>query len=138
MFSLVSKISKSIVYLMIQDLEILRGIAGCGEDLCQEHFERMWYWLYPVAFSLSKNRIYSLWECAKPLWIEGLITKEEAENLLRGPRGLQNPGTFVLRFPTSRSWPHPDAGSLVVTYVGSDSTLHHKLVSLYLRYMFLF
>ncbi|KAK1397887.1 hypothetical protein POM88_007750 [Heracleum sosnowskyi] len=45
-------------------------------------------------------------------------------------KGLQDPGTFVLRFPTSRSWPHPDAGNLVVTYVGSDYNIHHKLLSL--------
>lgn len=116
-------------------MEVLRGIAGCGEDLSRENFEKMWYWLYPVAFSLSKNPICNLWECVNPLWIEGFITKEEAENSLRGPKGLQNPGTFVLRFPTSRSWPHPDAGSLVITYVGADSTLHHKLLSLDLRYV---
>ena len=98
--------------------------------MSRENFEKMWYWLYPVAFSLSNNRIHNLWECARPLWIEGLITKEEAENSLKEP---QKPGTFVLRFPTSRSWPHPDAGSLVVTYVGADYTLHHKLLSLDLR-----
>ncbi|ONK71723.1 uncharacterized protein A4U43_C04F11690 [Asparagus officinalis] len=113
-----------------KDLEVLRGIAGCGEDLSRENFEKMWYWLYPVAFSLSKSQIHTLWECTMPLWINGLITKEEAEYALKGPRGLQKPGTFVIRFPTSRSWPHPDAGSLVITYVGADSTLHHKLLSL--------
>ncbi|VVB02415.1 unnamed protein product [Arabis nemorensis] len=26
----------------------------------------------------------------------------------------------------SRSWPHPDAGSLVLTYVRHDFALHHK------------
>lgn len=117
-----------------KDFEVLRGIAGCGEDLSRENFEKMWYWLYPVAFSLSKNHIYNLWECVNPLWIEGFITKEEAENSLRGPKGLQNPGTFILRFPISRSWPHPDAGSLVITYIGADSTLHHKLLSIDLSY----
>ncbi|KAK1352702.1 hypothetical protein POM88_053133 [Heracleum sosnowskyi] len=45
-------------------------------------------------------------------------------------KGLQDPGTFVLRFPTSRSWPHPDADNLVVTYVRSDYNIHHKLLSL--------
>ena len=39
-------------------------------------------------------------------------------------------GTFVLRFPTTRSWPHPDAGSLVVTYIGSNNSIHHRLLSL--------
>ncbi|KAG1362086.1 SH2 domain-containing protein A [Cocos nucifera] len=113
-----------------EDLEVLRGIAGCGDQLGQEEFDRMWYWLYPVAFSLSKEQINTMWACISPKWIEGLITREEAENALKGPRGPQRPGTFVLRFPTSRSWPHPDAGSLVVTYVAADSTLHHKLLSL--------
>lgn len=72
--------------------------------------------------------------------MEGFITKEEAESALRGPGGLQDPGTFVLRFPTSRSWPHPDAGSLVVTYVGGDYTIHHRLLSLDFidGYIFLF
>ncbi|KAJ6835059.1 uncharacterized protein M6B38_123810 [Iris pallida] len=113
-----------------KDLEVLREIAGCGEDLCRDNFEKMWCWLYPVACSLANDQIYGLWECTKPRWIEGFITKEEAENSLRCPRRLQKPGTFVLRFPTSRSWPHPDAGNLVVTYVAADFTLHHKLLSL--------
>lgn len=121
---------------MVQDLEVLRGIAGCGDQLGQEEFDRMWYWLYPVAFSLSKEHINTMWACMSPKWIEGLITREEAENALKGPRGLPKPGTFVLRFPTSRSWPHPDAGSLVITYISVDSTLHHKLLSLDYRYAF--
>ncbi|KAK1365692.1 hypothetical protein POM88_041253 [Heracleum sosnowskyi] len=49
-------------------------------------------------------------------------------------QGLQDPGTFVLRFPTSRSWPHPDVDNLVVTYVRSDYNIHHKLLSLYSIY----
>ncbi|RRT56956.1 hypothetical protein B296_00047550, partial [Ensete ventricosum] len=28
-----------------QDLEILHGIAGCGDDLGREEFDRMWHWL---------------------------------------------------------------------------------------------
>ena len=90
----------------------------------------MWCWLYPVAFTLSRDWINELWSSTSPKWIEGFITKEEAESSLQGPRGLQEPGTFILRFPTSRSWPHPDAGNLIVTYVGSDYTLHHRLISL--------
>ncbi|KAG6688965.1 hypothetical protein I3842_11G152900 [Carya illinoinensis] len=113
-----------------QDFELLRRIAGCREYLSQENFEKMWCWLYPVAFTLSRDWINAMWSSMSPKWIEGFVTKEEAESSLQGPRGLQEPGTFVLRFPTSRSWPHPDAGSLIVTYVGSDYTLHHRLLSL--------
>ncbi|KAK0601966.1 hypothetical protein LWI29_029127 [Acer saccharum] len=112
-----------------QDFEILKKIAGCQDHLAQENFENLWYWLYPVAFTLSREWINATWKSTSPKWIEGFITKEEAEYSLQGPRGLQQPGTFVLRFPTSRSWPHPDAGSLVITYVGSDYTLHHRLIS---------
>jgi hypothetical protein len=67
-----------------------------------------------------------MWRSASPKWIEGFVTKEEAE------RSLQNqvPGTFILRFPTSRSWPHPDAGSVVVTYVGHDLVIHHRLLTI--------
>jgi len=65
-----------------------------------------------------------------PKWIEGFITKEEAEASLQGPGGFQERGTFILRFPTSRSWPHPDAGCLIVTYVGNDYKLRHKLLSM--------
>ncbi|XP_051197112.1 SH2 domain-containing protein A [Lolium perenne] len=114
-----------------QDLEVLRGIAGCGDDLGRDEFDRLWYWLYPVAASLSKDKINNLWARTEPVWIEGLITKEEAENALRSSRELlRKPGTFILRFPTTRSWPHPDAGSLVVTYVGFDNSIHHRLLSL--------
>lgn len=114
-----------------QDLEVLRGIAGCGDDIGRDEFDRLWYWLYPVAVSLSRDKIKKLWDCTEPRWIEGLITIEEAKNALRCSReALKDPGTFVLRFPTTRSWPHPDAGSLVVTYVGSDNSIHHRLLSL--------
>lgn len=108
----------------------MRRIAGCHEYIAQENFEKMWCWLYPVAFTLSREWINTMWNSKSPKWIEGFITKEEAELSLQGPRGLQEPGTFILRFPTSRSWPHPDAGSLIVTYVGSDYTVHHRLLRL--------
>jgi hypothetical protein len=98
--------------------------------MAQENFEKIWRWLYPVAFTLTSDSINTIWNSTSPKWIEGFITKEEAELSLQGPRGLQEPGTFVLRFPTSRSWPHPDAGCLIVTYVGSDYTVHHRLLSL--------
>ncbi|PRQ30830.1 putative transcription factor STAT family [Rosa chinensis] len=113
-----------------QDFELLKRIAGCKEYLAQENFEKMWCWLYPVAFTLSKYWINTMWSSTTPKWIEGFVTKEEAESSLQASRGFQKPGTFVLRFPTSRSWPHPDAGSLVVTYLGSKCTIHHKLISL--------
>ncbi|CAN1179125.1 SH2 domain-containing protein A [Linum perenne] len=112
-----------------QDYNLLRRIAGCREYMAQENFEKMWCWLYPVACTVSRGWVNSLWKCTSPKWIEGFITKEEAELSLRGTRGLQEPGTFILRFPTSRSWPHPDAGSLVVTYVGSDYLIHHRMLS---------
>ncbi|XP_073268460.1 SH2 domain-containing protein B isoform X2 [Populus alba] len=95
--------------LTAKDFELLRRIAGCREYMAQENFEKIWRWLYPVAFTLASDSINTIWNSTSPKWIEGLITKEEAELSLQGPRGLQEPGTFVLRFPTSRSWPHPDA-----------------------------
>ncbi|KAJ8899159.1 hypothetical protein K2173_011946 [Erythroxylum novogranatense] len=113
-----------------QDFDLLKRIAGCQEYLAQENFEKMWCWLYPVAFTLSREQMNVLWISTSPVWFEGFITKEEAELSLQGPRGLQEPGTFILRFPTSRSWPHPDAGSLIVTYIGCDYSLHHRLLSL--------
>lgn len=113
-----------------QDFECLRRIAGCRDIVSQEEFERIWCWLYPIAFTLSQSAVKEMWNSTSPIWIEGFITKEEAESMLQGVEGgLQEPGTFVLRFPTSRSWPHPDAGNLVVTYVGSDYTMHHRLLS---------
>ncbi|KAI8552363.1 hypothetical protein RHMOL_Rhmol06G0260900 [Rhododendron molle] len=116
--------------LTLQDFETLRRIAGCQEFVARENFEKMWCWLYPVAFTLSRVWVNAMWNSASPKWMEGFITKEEAESSLQGPGVLQDPGTFVLRFPTSRSWPHPDAGNLVATYIGSDYNIHHRLLSL--------
>ncbi|KAK6157491.1 hypothetical protein DH2020_011739 [Rehmannia glutinosa] len=118
------KIACSTRSLTDQDFECLRRIAGCRDLVSLEDFERMWSWLYPVAFTLSQRAINPTWNSVSPVWLEGFITKEEAEY------SLQDPGTFVLRFPTSRSWPHPDAGSMVVSYVGNDNTIHHRLLSL--------
>ncbi|XP_047341685.1 SH2 domain-containing protein A-like [Impatiens glandulifera] len=126
-FQMISCSSRSLTQ---QDMEILRRIGGCGEFVACEEFEKIWCWLYPVAFTLSRQWVNGLWNStASTKWIEGFITKEEAESSLQGAWGVQDPGTFVLRFPTSRSWPHPDAGNLVVTYVGKDYTIHHKLIS---------
>ncbi|KAL5973705.1 hypothetical protein ACLOJK_030361 [Asimina triloba] len=116
--------------LSVQDMELLQRVAGCQEMITRENFDKMWCWLYPVAITLSREHINAIWESTSPKWIEGLITKEEAEASLTGPIGLQRPGTFILRFPTSRSWPHPDAGNLIVTYVGTDYSIHHKMLSL--------
>lgn len=121
-------------FLGQQDFDLLRRIGGCQDLVAQENFEKIWCWLYPVAFALSQDWINAMWNSVSPKWIEGLITKEEAESSLQGPNGLQDPGTFVLRFPTSRCWPHPDAGNLIVTYVGSDYVIHHRLLSLDLAY----
>uniref|UniRef100_A0A0E0E9S8 SH2 domain-containing protein n=1 Tax=Oryza meridionalis TaxID=40149 RepID=A0A0E0E9S8_9ORYZ len=117
-----------------QDFEVLRGIAGCGDDIGRDEFDKLWSWLYPVAVALSKDKINRLWDFTAHRWIEGFITLQETENALRSSRDrLMKPGTFVLRFPTTRSWPHPDAGGLVVTYVGSDNSIHHRLLSLDVR-----
>ncbi|KAA8526723.1 hypothetical protein F0562_009048 [Nyssa sinensis] len=66
----------------------------------------MWCWLYPVAFTLSRDWINAMWDTASPKWIEGFITKEEAESSLQ------------------------DAGNLVVTYIGNDYIIHNRLLSL--------
>ncbi|MCD7449013.1 hypothetical protein HAX54_048096 [Datura stramonium] len=113
-----------------QDFNLLRRVSGCQDVVSQDNFEKLWCWLYPVGFTLSQQCIASLWGSTSPMWIEGFITKEEAESSLRSLGALQEPGTFILRFPTSRSWPHPDTGNLVVTYIGSDYTIHHRLLSL--------
>ncbi|KAL3508811.1 hypothetical protein ACH5RR_028212 [Cinchona calisaya] len=125
----VKMVSRGARSLTDQDLELLRKISGSQELVSQENFEKMWYWLYPVAWTLSQDWINPMWSSLSPKWIEGFITKEEAESSLQGPGGFQEPGTFALRFPTSRCWPHPDAGNLVVTYIGSDCAIHHRLLS---------
>ncbi|XP_010417450.1 PREDICTED: uncharacterized protein LOC104703186 [Camelina sativa] len=112
-----------------QDFELLRRISGCylyDEYMTQENFENIWCWLFPVAYTISRGLISEMWCSSSPKWVQGFITKEEAEHSLQG----QEPGTFILRFPVSRSWPHPDAGSLVVTYVGHDFALHHKQLNI--------
>ncbi|VVA91602.1 unnamed protein product [Arabis nemorensis] len=109
-----------------QDFELLRRICGCYEYITQENFEKMWCWLFPVASAISRGLINGMWRSSSPRWIEGFVTKEEAEHALQ----CQEPGTFILRFPTSRSWPHPDSGSLVVTYVGRDFLIHHRLLTI--------
>ncbi|KAK6934099.1 hypothetical protein RJ641_034254 [Dillenia turbinata] len=120
----------SLRIILCLDLEFLRRLCGCHEIMSQENFDKLWRWLYPIAFTLSQDCVKAMWVSTAPKWIEGFVTKEEAEASLQGPGGLQDPGTFILRFPTSRSWPHPDAGSLVVTYVGSNFTVHHRLLAL--------
>lgn len=121
-----------------QDFQALKGIAGCQAYLTQENFDKLWCWLYPVAFSISNDWANATWKSTSPKWIEGFISKEEADSSLKGPRGLREPGTFVLRFPISRSWPHPDAGSLVVTYVGNDHTIHNRQISVDYIYRFVY
>lgn len=113
-----------------QDLNFLRRISGGHEYITKDDFDKMWRWLYPVAFTISRQGINALWASMSPKWIEGFVTKEEVEYALQSSQGIQEPGTFILRFPTTRSWPHPDAGSLVASYVGRDFSLHHRQLAL--------
>ncbi|KAL5724310.1 hypothetical protein ACHQM5_007587 [Ranunculus cassubicifolius] len=113
-----------------KDFRCLRRIAGCGERTSRDQFDKMWYWIYPVACRIAREGINEIWGWKSRLWIEGLITKEEAEWLVQSGDVSHRPGTFILRFPTSRSWPHPDAGNLLVTYFGVDLQVHHRLLSL--------
>lgn len=110
-----------------QDLNFLRKISGAREYITRDDFDKIWRWLYPVAFAISRPAINVLWASTSPKWIEEFVAKEEVEYALQG---IQEPGTFILRFPTSRSWPHPDAGSLIASYVGTDFSLHHRQLSL--------
>lgn len=114
----------------MQDKEFVRRIAGCGEFVSREEFDRLWQWIYPVALALSSPQLRALWEMEDPRWIEGMICREEAEAVLKTSLGIPKPGVFLLRFASSRIWPHPDAGALVVSYVGTDLRLNHKLLSL--------
>lgn len=59
-----------------------------------------------------------------------MVSRDEAETLLKTDEAMSTPGTFLLRFANSRMWPHPDAGALVVSYVGNDRRIHHKLLTL--------
>ena len=113
----------------------MRKISGGHEYLVKDDFDKMWHWLYPVAHTISRNGINALWSSVSPMWIEGFVTKEEVEYALQNPLGIQEPGTFILRFPTTRSWPHPDAGSLVASYVCKDFSLRHRQLSLDYRYV---
>ncbi|KAJ7555329.1 hypothetical protein O6H91_05G032600 [Diphasiastrum complanatum] len=113
-----------------KDKEFLRRIARCGEEASRDEFDRLWQWLYPVALTLTLPQVHATWESEDPKWIEGMISREEGEEMLRNIEGLPKPGTFVVRFASSRIWPHPDAGALVVSYVGRDLRINHKLLSL--------
>lgn len=59
-----------------------------------------------------------------------MVSRDEAETLLRADKDESASGTFLLRFANSRVWPHPDAGALVVSYVGNDRGINHKLLTL--------
>lgn len=113
-----------------QDSSFLRAIAGCEESISKEQWERLWQWAFPVALSLSSPQFRQAWESQEPKWIEGMVTREEAEAMLRAPQGPSGspslPGSFLLRFASSRLWPHPDAGALVVTLVTDDVSNAHK------------
>jgi hypothetical protein len=59
-----------------------------------------------------------------------MISRDEAEDWLKTEGNALQPGSFLLRFGSSRIWPHPDAGALVVSYVGEDTHVRHKLLAL--------
>lgn len=113
-----------------KDQEFLHQIANCGEYISREEFDRLWQWIYPTAVALSSPQLQSTWESENPKWIEGMISRDEAETLLKAHKDMSMPGTFLLRFANSRIWPHPDAGALVVSYVGNDRRIYHKLLTL--------
>jgi hypothetical protein len=122
--------AQSILLRFLQDKEFLQKVAGCGDFASRKEFDRLWQWMYPVALALSSPQLHSTWECEDPKWIEGMISRDEAEDWLKTEGNAPQPGSFLLRFGSSRIWPHPDAGALVVSYVGEDTHVHHKLLAL--------
>lgn len=112
-----------------KDKFFLRQLAKCKECVSREEFDRLWYWIYPVSLSLLNSQVRMTWEIEEPKWILGMASREEAEALLRS-QDVPRPGAFMLRFVSTCSWPHPDAGGLIVSYIGQDLRIHHKLLSL--------
>ena len=39
-------------------------------------------------------------------------------------------GLYLLRYNSHHMWPHPDAGSIVASYMGRGGVIHHKLLAL--------
>lgn len=115
----------------MQDTQFLKRIAGCdGDYISREEFGRLWNWIYPVALAVRSSQLRTTWDNEDPRWIEGMISREEVEVLLKCGGATSKPGTFLLRFASSRLWPHPDSGALVVSYVDQDLRVNHKLLSL--------
>ncbi|KAG6555974.1 hypothetical protein Mapa_001914 [Marchantia paleacea] len=126
-----TKISSVQRLLSDKDKEFLSRVAGCGDFVTREQFDSLWSWIYPIALTLRSSQVRAIWDNEEPKWIEGMIYKEEVEALLlRSSESMAKPGTFLLRFACSRFWPHPDAGALVVSYIGHDLRINHKLLSL--------
>lgn len=113
--------------LLIQDKLFLKRLTKCGvRDVSRDGFDRLWYWIYPVYQSLLDPRVKSTWEIEEPTHVLSMVSREEAEALMR----CSNAPPFILRFVNTCSWPHPDAGGLIITYIGKNLRIHHKLLSL--------
>ena len=111
----------------MQDKLFLKRLTRCGtKDILRDDFNRLWYWLYPVCQSLLDPGVRKIWEIEEPKHLLTMVSREEVENLMR----CSDAPMFMLRFVSTCSWPHPDAGGLIVTYVGKDLRIHHKLLSL--------
>lgn len=82
-----------------------------------------------MSLSLLNPRVRKTWEVEEPKCILAMFSRQEAEAFLMS-QIAPKPGTFVLRFVSTSSWPHPDAGGLIVSFVGQDLRVHHKLLSL--------
>ncbi|EFJ33363.1 hypothetical protein SELMODRAFT_84550 [Selaginella moellendorffii] len=137
--SLMSKLEESFYNISGQskrrftskDIEFIQQNCGTGNaTTTREQFDRLWQWLYPVAMTVATPQVRKTWESVTPKWIEGMVSRKEAEELLRGVDGIPKTGSFILRFASSRSWPHPDAGALVASYVTDDLRINHRLLNL--------
>ncbi|EFJ30626.1 hypothetical protein SELMODRAFT_89534 [Selaginella moellendorffii] len=137
--SLMSKVEESFYNISGQskrrftskDIEFIQQNCGTGSaTTTREQFDRLWQWLYPVAMTVATPQVRKTWESVTPKWIEGMVSRKEAEELLRGVDGIPKTGNFILRFASSRSWPHPDAGALVASYVTDDLRINHRLLNL--------
>ncbi|MCO5569515.1 hypothetical protein L7F22_023228 [Adiantum nelumboides] len=111
-----------------KDKLFLRHLTKCSEYVTREDFDRLWYWIYPVSLSMLNHRVQRTWEIQEPKCILVLVSRQEVEASLTS-QAARKPGTFMLRFVSTCSWPHPDAGGLIVSYIGLDLRVHHKLVS---------
>ena len=76
----------------------LHRLAGGRIFVCREDFDHLWVWYFPFMFAMLWPALRDAWDSKDCMYIRGLITREEAEDMLLNSEVQLSLFVWVVRY----------------------------------------